>query len=338
VPTTRGEPLPPAVAWLGYAGVLPFIGAALAPWVDPTHASLWEYALLAYGAVIVSFVGALHWGVAMTAARAGDGLDRRWTALYAWSVVPSLLAWAALLTHAVLARGTAWAVALLVLAFLAHYVRDRRLAPVVKLPSWYLPLRLQLTTVACLCLLSLALPLQTAAVAHAATPRPAVPSPAAPLQSGDIVLVRHANAPGTGDPAGFRLNDCTTQRNLDEAGRAQARRIGQQVRALGVPVGAVWTSQWCRTRETARLAFSLPAQDMPAFNSFFEDPAVGKARTEAALRALERWSGPGLLVVVTHQVNITGLTGLVPASGEGIAVRRRAGALEVLRRLPAPDA
>jgi phosphohistidine phosphatase SixA len=233
-----------------------------------------------------------------------------------------MLAWAALLTHAVSVRGTAWAVVLLVLAFLTHYVRDRRLAPVVSLPPWYLPLRLQLTTVACLSLLSLGFPLPMAVVAHAATPPPSAASAAASIQSGDIVLVRHASAPGTGDPAAFRLNDCTTQRNLDEAGRAQARRIGQQVRALGVPVGAVWTSQWCRTRETARLAFSLPAQDMPAFNSFFEHPAGGKARTEAALRALAQWSGPGLLVVVTHQVNITGLTGIYPASGEIVIVRK----------------
>lgn len=334
----RSEPLPPVVAWLGYAGALPFVGTALAAWVDTVHAPLWEFALLAYGAVIVSFVGALHWGVAMTNSRAGDGLAHRWSALYAWSVVPSLLAWVALLTHAVLVPDRAWAVALLVLAFVAHYVLDRRVARAMNLPAWYLPLRLQLTTVACLSLLSLSLPLQTAAAADAVAPPSSVASPAAPIQSGDILLVRHAIAPGTGDPAAFRLNDCTTQRNLDEAGRAQARRIGRQVRALGVPVGAVWTSQWCRTRETARLAFDLPAQEMPAFNSFFADRAVGKARTDAALRALEQWSGPGLLVVVTHQVNITELTGLVPASGEGIAVRRRAGALEVLRRLPAPDA
>jgi hypothetical protein len=157
------EPLPPAVAWLGYAGALPFVGTALAPWVDPARAMLWEYALLTYGAVIVSFVGALHWGVAMSAARSGDGLDRRWSALYAWSVVPALLGWIALLSHAFLARGTGWAVALLVLAFVAHYVLDTRLPRLVTLPSWYLPLRLQLTTLACLSLLSLGLPSPTPA-------------------------------------------------------------------------------------------------------------------------------------------------------------------------------
>lgn len=190
---------------------------------------------------------------------------------------------------------------------------------------------------ACLVPLGLGLPLASALAAGgpAATPQ-SITAAAAPLQPGDIVLIRHAIAPGTGDPATFKLDDCATQRNLDEAGRAQARRIGQQLRTLGVPVVAVWTSQWCRTRETARLAFDQPAQDMPAFNSFFEDGAAGPGRTAAARLALEQWSGPGLLVVVTHQVNITGLTGLVPAWGEAIVLRRRAGALEVLRRLPAP--
>lgn len=196
----------------------------------------------------------------------------------------------------------------------------------------------KLGTLACLVTLGLGLPLASALAAGGATtstPQP-ITAAAAPLQPGDIVLMRHAIAPGTGDPAAFKLDDCATQRNLDEAGRAQARRVGQQLRALGVPVVAVWTSQWCRTRETARLAFDQPAQDMPAFNSYFEDVAAGPGRTAAARLALEHWSGPGLLVVVTHQVNITGLTGLVPASGEAIVLRRRAGALEVLRRLPAP--
>ncbi len=225
----------------------------------------------------------------------------------------------------------------LLLALFTRYARYGRLARGIELPSWDVAKHLRLTAVACLSLLGLSLPFHTAVAADAATPTPSVASPEAPLRSGDIVLIRHASAPGTGDPSTFRLNDCSTQRNLDEAGRAQARRIGRQIRALGVPVGVVWTSQWCRTRETARLAFKLPARDMPAFNSFFKDPAAGKARTEAARRALERWSGPGLLVVVTHQVNITGLTNVVPASGEGIAVRLRAGALEVLRRLPAPE-
>ncbi|HYW55455.1 MAG TPA: histidine phosphatase family protein [Polaromonas sp.] len=73
-------------------------------------------------------------------------------------------------------------------------------------------------------------------------------------QPGAIVLFRHATAPGVGDPAEFKLNVCATQRNLDDKGRAEARKLGEQFRSRKIAVGAVLTSQWCRTRETARLA------------------------------------------------------------------------------------
>jgi len=168
VAAARSEPLPVVVAWLSYAGALPFVATALAIRLDPAHAFLWAFALLAYGAVIASFVGALHWGVAMTVSGSDEGSAQRLAVLYAWSVVPSVLAWAALLTHALFLGGTVWAATLLVLAFVAHYSLDRPLARAMNLPSWYLPLRLRLTLVACLSLLSLSLPLQTAATAGVA--------------------------------------------------------------------------------------------------------------------------------------------------------------------------
>lgn len=155
----------------------------------------------------------------------------------------------------------------------------------------------------------------------------------AALQDGSILLLRHANAPGVGDPPGFKLGDCRSQRNLDEAGRAQARRVGEQFRQRGIKVGAVLTSQWCRTRETAELAFPGMARDDARFNSFFADRGVEPAQTAAALATLSRWRGPGVLVVTTHQVNITALTGVVPASGEGVVVRPGRGGIEALGRL-----
>jgi phosphohistidine phosphatase SixA len=147
------------------------------------------------------------------------------------------------------------------------------------------------------------------------------------LGEGAVVLFRHANAPGTGDPRGFRLEDCATQRNLDASGRAQARRIGEAFRRRGVSVGAVMTSRWCRAMETADLAFpDLSRQGLvrrePAFDSFFDERAEGPARTTAARAILDGWRGPGALVVTTHQVNITALTGIVPASGEGVVLAR----------------
>jgi phosphohistidine phosphatase SixA len=144
---------------------------------------------------------------------------------------------------------------------------------------------------------------------------------------GAVVLFRHATAPGVGDPAGFKLDDCATQRNLSEQGRAEARRLGALFREKKIQVGAVLTSQWCRTRETARLAFGdeLP-RDEPLFNSFFsQSTAQREAQTARARDLIARWKGPGTLVVVTHQVNITALTGIGAASAEGVVLRPVAG-------------
>ncbi|WP_203070210.1 histidine phosphatase family protein [Falsiroseomonas ponticola] len=153
------------------------------------------------------------------------------------------------------------------------------------------------------------------------------------LRDGAMVLFRHANAPGGGDPPGFRPGDCATQRNLDEAGRAQARRIGAAFRAEGVPMGAVLASAWCRTTETAELAFPGQARVEPAFNSFFADRGSAPAQTAAARAILLAWQGPGALFVSTHQVNITALTGIVPAPGEGVVMRRQGDAVVVIGRL-----
>ena len=138
-----------------------------------------------------------------------------------------------------------------------------------------------------------------------------------------IVLFRHATAPGIGDPTNFKLNDCSTQRNLNVAGRAEARKLGEQFRSRKIPVGAVLTSQWCRTRETALLAFGQDAvRDELAFNSsFLASSEISNAQTSQARSVLMGWRGPGVLIVVTHQVNITALTGVNPSSAEGVVLR-----------------
>ncbi len=139
--------IPPTAAWLGYGGLLPFVLLALGILVDNQQAALFSAALIAYGAVILSFVGALHWGFAMALGEfnAESGHRRRNETLV-WSVVPALLAWPALLAP------TAPASALLIAGFVAHYGQDRRLAAFASLPAWYLPMRLRLTVFACLCL------------------------------------------------------------------------------------------------------------------------------------------------------------------------------------------
>jgi len=150
---------------------------------------------------------------------------------------------------------------------------------------------------------------------------------------GAIVLLRHATAPGTGYPPGFKLEDCSTQRNLDEGGRTEARRLGEQFRSRRIQVGAVLTSQWCRTRETARLAFGTEGvRDEPAFDSVFgASQAERDALTARALEVLKHWQGPGALVVVTHGANIQAMTHQPAASAEGVVLRSDArGELKVV--------
>ncbi len=155
----------------------------------------------------------------------------------------------------------------------------------------------------------------------------------AALRDGAIVLFRHANAPGVGDPPQFKLGDCRTQRNLDDSGRAQARRIGERLKREAVPVRAVWSSQWCRTRDTAELAALAPVREVQAFNSFFGERADAPSQTAAARALLLGWRERGTLVVVTHQVNISALTGQGTASGEGIVLRAEGDTLKLVGRI-----
>jgi phosphohistidine phosphatase SixA len=150
------------------------------------------------------------------------------------------------------------------------------------------------------------------------TPCRAVASDAAwnAVKAGGVVaLIRHARAPGTGDPANFRLDDCATQRNLSETGRVQARRIGEAFRERGVRVDRVLSSAWCRSRETAHLAFGQ-AEVFAPLNSFFRQGRQEAEQTRQASVAIAAWRGPGVLVLVTHQVNITALTREFPEEGE----------------------
>jgi len=149
--------------------------------------------------------------------------------------------------------------------------------------------------------------------------------PWAELRTGAaMALLRHAIAPGTGDPANFAVNDCSTQRNLSAQGIAQASRIGTLFREKGVAQARVFSSQWCRCLDTAKGLGLGPVEPQPLLNSFFGSPEDGRPQTQA-LRAWMTGLPPGRLVVlVTHQVNITGLTNIVPASGELLFVTARA--------------
>ena len=156
---------------------------------------------------------------------------------------------------------------------------------------------------------------------------------------GYVVMLRHALAPGTGDPAGFRLGDCSTQRNLSAEGRRQAIAIGAQWRRERMPVDRVLTSRWCRARDTARLLAVGKVTAYPALDSSFTVSDTAAARRAAQVRALiaSHRGEPGVLVLVGHQVNITDVTGVVPASGQAVVVKAKAdGTVRVVGTLPAP--
>jgi broad specificity phosphatase PhoE len=138
------------------------------------------------------------------------------------------------------------------------------------------------------------------------------------MMGADVLFLRHAIAPGTGDPAGFRLDDCTTQRNLSDDGRAQARALGDALRQSGLPIRAVLSSQWCRAKDTADLLSLGPVRLDPGLNSFFGDPearAPTLTKLDSTLATLPR---DAVTIMVTHQVVISAVTGHSPASGGAV--------------------
>ena len=134
-----------------------------------------------------------------------------------------------------------------------------------------------------------------------------------------ILHLRHAIAPGGGDPAHFDVNDCRTQRNLSDQGREQSRQISAQLKSLGIVPTQVWSSQWCRSTETAQLMNVGEVTPLPALNSFFQNPSEGPAQIaelQTFIRELDTKGGP--YVMVSHQVVISGLNNTFVSSGDGV--------------------
>ena len=158
-------------------------------------------------------------------------------------------------------------------------------------------------------------------------------------QGGWVMLMRHERTDsGIGDPPGFRLGDCRTQRNLSAEGRAAASALGRRFRAEQVPLAAVYSSAWCRCTDTASLAFDphYPRHQVwPALNSFFQGQGDGNAQTQAVLQRVQTLRAPDNWMLVTHQVNITALTGAYTAMGEVLLTRWQStepGRLQVVAR------
>jgi broad specificity phosphatase PhoE len=150
-------------------------------------------------------------------------------------------------------------------------------------------------------------------------------------EGGCVVLMRHAQTePGVGDPPNFKLGECSSQRNLSEVGREQARRVGAAFVRERVRLDQVRSSAWCRCVDTAMLAFKENTV-WPPINSFFGGEGRD-SQTREVLAAVQAWTPPRNLMLVTHQVNITALTGEFLAMGEVFVTRPENGRLRLLAR------
>lgn len=156
------------------------------------------------------------------------------------------------------------------------------------------------------------------------------------LRSGGFVIfIRHGlTDPGVGDPAGFKLGDCKTERNLNAAGRAEAKRLGEAFRREKIPVAQVLSSEWCRCRDTAQLAFGT-YETWPALNNLFGRPENADTQRRAMIERASRFRGPGNLVLVSHGSTIVSVAGVSPATAEMVVMRPAGpGKLELVGRIP----
>jgi broad specificity phosphatase PhoE len=145
------------------------------------------------------------------------------------------------------------------------------------------------------------------------------------VKGGHVELIRHGNAPPGygGDPPGFKIDDCKTQRNLDELGRQQARGLGEAFRNHGVRVDRILSSPWCRCLETARLMAVGPVETSWALVPDRE-PSVGVRLLELK-QIVSAWRGPGTLVLVTHAFTVRALMGFLPNQGEITVLKPESG-------------
>jgi phosphohistidine phosphatase SixA len=152
---------------------------------------------------------------------------------------------------------------------------------------------------------------------------------------GQVVVMRHASTDrGVGDPAGFRLGDCRTQRNLSDVGRQEANRFGEAFKARGIAVDQVLSSRWCRCLETAQLAFGM-VEPWPPLDSFFNDRGRADTQTQAVRKLIAERPPTGNLILVSHQVNITALTGISLAPSEMVVLTPSGhGEFRIAGRLP----
>ena len=140
---------------------------------------------------------------------------------------------------------------------------------------------------------------------------------------GYVLLLRHTLAPGVGDPENFKLNDCSTQRNLSQVGREDAKSVGDWLKRRDIKIARVESSRWCRAKETAQLLDIGRVRLNPNLDSLFDSQDPAKAiQTVRVKKQIVDWRNKsGLLVLVGHFVNINAVTGVGVGSGEGVLVK-----------------
>ena len=158
---------------------------------------------------------------------------------------------------------------------------------------------------------------------------------------GVVLIVRHAIAPGSSDPPGFRLEDCATQRNLSAEGRAQAERLGAVLRSRGVRITKVMSSPWCRTIDTARLMGFIDIEVNDALWNLVHNPPDRDEKVARARSLIRNWRGPGVLMLLTHGSTAQAVTGAsYTREGGSLVVQPDPEAplgMRVVGPLPPPD-
>jgi phosphohistidine phosphatase SixA len=151
---------------------------------------------------------------------------------------------------------------------------------------------------------------------------------------GHVALMRHADAPGgVGDPPGFRVEDCATQRNLSEKGRADAEKIGSRLKGEGIAFEKILSSPWCRCIDTARLLNLGTVETEATFGNVVVLKDQRQTLTTGARALIAQWKAGGNLLVVTHGANIQALAGVWLASGEIVVVKGGSDRAEPVGRL-----
>lgn len=156
---------------------------------------------------------------------------------------------------------------------------------------------------------------------------------------GRVILMRHTQTvPGVGDPGGFQLEDCSTQRNLNQLGIDQARQFGNTLREAGVRIGRVFVSQWCRADDTARFILEAAGQSdlkrepLPALNNVWDDDSRVDQQVAEIRAAVAAWQGPGILLMVSHGVTIRPVIGQSAPQGGFFVLQPNSGGFEVIAK------